>query len=51
MHSGDTVTLTADGQTFELDADWLDVTEEYRAASGEEVAVIEASFGTVLVYE
>jgi valyl-tRNA synthetase len=51
MHSGDTVTLEADGETFALDADWLEVTEEYRAASGEEVAVIEASFGTVLVYE
>jgi len=51
MHSGDTVTVEADGQSFDLDADWLTVTEEYRASSGEEVNVIEASFGTVLVYE
>jgi valyl-tRNA synthetase len=51
MHSGDTVTVETDGRSFELDADWLEVTEEYRASSGEEVNVIEASFGTVLVYE
>ncbi|MFC3478048.1 valine--tRNA ligase [Halobacterium litoreum] len=51
MHSGDTVTVETDGRSFELDADWLEVTEEYRAASGEEVEVLEVSFGTVLVYE
>ncbi|CQH44728.1 valine--tRNA ligase [Halobacterium hubeiense] len=51
MHSGDTVTVEADGETYELDADWLTVEEEYRAQSGEEVAVVETSFGTVLVYE
>ncbi|MCF2208365.1 MULTISPECIES: valine--tRNA ligase [Halobacterium] len=51
IHSGDTVTVEADGESFDLDADWLTVTEEYRASSGEEVTVIEASFGTVIIYE
>ena len=51
MHSGDTVTVDAAGETYELDAGWLTVDEEYHAQSGEEVAVIETSFGTVLVYE
>jgi len=49
-NSGDTVTLDVDGETYELDADWVDVEEEYRAAGGEEVAVVETEFGTVLVY-
>ena len=51
IHSGDTVTVESDGQAFDLDSEWLTVDEEYRAASGEEVAVVETSFGTVLVYE
>jgi len=51
IHSGDTVTVEADGESYDLDADWLTVEEEYRAESGEEVAVVETSFGTVLVYE
>jgi valyl-tRNA synthetase len=51
LHSGDVVTVEAAGETYELDADWLTVEEEYHAQSGEEVAVIETSFGTVLVYE
>jgi valyl-tRNA synthetase len=51
MHSGDTVTVDAAGESYDLDADWLSVDEEYRAESGEEVAVLEASFGTILVYE
>ncbi|MFB6071791.1 MAG: valine--tRNA ligase [Halobacterium sp.] len=50
LHSGDTVTVEAGGQSFELDGDWLEVEEDYRAESGEEVNVIEASFGTILVY-
>jgi valyl-tRNA synthetase len=51
MHSGDTVTVETDGQAFDLDADWLTVEEEYRAQSGEQVDVLETSFGTILVYE
>jgi valyl-tRNA synthetase len=51
MHSGDTVVVEGGGEEYELDADWLEVDEEYRAESGEEVDVIEASFGTILVYE
>ncbi|WP_232687042.1 valine--tRNA ligase [Halobacterium zhouii] len=51
MHSGDTVTVEADGQSFDLDADWLTIEEEYRAQSGEEVEVLETAFGTILVYE
>jgi valyl-tRNA synthetase len=51
MHSGDTVVVEGAGEEYELEADWLDVQEEYRAESGEEVDVIEASFGTILVYD
>ncbi len=49
-NSGDTITLEADGEEYELDADWVTVEEEYRAEGGEEVAVVETEFGTVLVY-
>ena len=51
IHSGDTVTVEATGDEYELDAEWLTVSEEYRAESGEEVAVLEATFGTILIYE
>jgi len=51
IHSGDTVTVEAAGESYDLDADWLSVDEEYRAESGEEVTVLETSFGTILIYE
>jgi len=41
---------TVDGETVPLDPGMVDVEEEYRAASGEEVAVLEIDDGTVLVY-
>ena len=50
MHSGDTFTVEQDGAEYELESDWVEIEEEYRAESGEEVAVIEADFGTILVY-
>ncbi|WP_435098939.1 valine--tRNA ligase [Halarchaeum sp. P4] len=49
-NSGDTVTVEADGEEYELDAEWVTVEEEYRAEGGAEVAVVETEFGTVLVY-
>ncbi|MFC7167064.1 valine--tRNA ligase [Halospeciosus flavus] len=44
------ITVEADGEEFTLDPEWVDVEEEFRAESGEEVAVLETEFGTVLVY-
>jgi len=49
-HSGDTFTVEHDGETFELESAWVAVEQEYRAESGEEVNVVEAEFGTILVY-
>jgi len=37
-------------EVVELDRDMVAVEEEFRAGSGEEVAVIDVSFGTVLVF-
>jgi len=44
------IPLKLDDETVELDPEMVDIEEEFRAESGEEVAVLEAEFGTVLVY-
>jgi hypothetical protein len=44
------IDLDIDGETVTVDGDAVDVIEEYRAESGEEVAVIEADGATVIVY-
>ncbi|MFB6170188.1 MAG: valine--tRNA ligase [Haloarculaceae archaeon] len=44
------VELEVDGETVTLDGDMVEVTQEHRAASGEEVAVVDTEYGTVLVY-
>ncbi|MFB6070708.1 MAG: valine--tRNA ligase [Halanaeroarchaeum sp.] len=50
LDSGGPVELEVDGEVVELDPDMVDVEEEFRAAGGETVAVLEVDFGTVLVF-
>ncbi|WP_254537099.1 valine--tRNA ligase [Halomarina litorea] len=47
----DELELDVDGETVSLDTDAFDVLEEQRAASGEEVVVLELDDATVLIYE
>jgi valyl-tRNA synthetase len=47
----DEIELDVDGETVTLDTDAFDVLEEQRAASGEEVVVLELDDATVLIYE
>jgi valyl-tRNA synthetase len=44
------VRVEVEGETVSLDPAAVEVTEEYRAASGEEVAVVETETATVLVF-
>mgnify|MGYP000085333944 CR=1 FL=1 len=44
------IPLEIDGETVELSPEMVDIEEDFRAESGEEVAVIETEFGTALVY-
>src|SRR6056297_2817341 len=44
------ITLTVDGEEVTVDGDAVDIEEEYRAESGEEVEVIETDSATVLVF-
>ena len=48
---GEEIALDVDGETVSLDTEAFDIVEEQRAASGEEVAVLELDDATVLVYE
>ena len=47
--SGESIELDVGGQVVELEAEMVEVEEEYRTEAGEEVAVLEASFGTIVV--
>jgi valyl-tRNA synthetase len=47
--SGDPIELDVGGQVVELDPEMVGVDTEYRTDAGEEVAVLEASFGTIIV--
>lgn len=44
------ITLDAAGEEVTLDGDWVEIEEEYRAESGEEVEVLETEHATVLVF-
>ncbi|GAA0248997.1 valine--tRNA ligase [Haladaptatus pallidirubidus] len=44
------LTLDAAGEEVTLDGDWVEIEEEYRAESGEEVEVLETEHATVLVF-
>ena len=44
------ITLDAGGEEVTLDGDWVEIEEEYRAESGEEVEVLETEHATVLVF-
>ncbi|WP_049971853.1 valine--tRNA ligase [Haladaptatus cibarius] len=44
------ITLAAAGEEVTLDGDWVEIEEEYRAESGEEVEVLETEHATVLVF-
>jgi len=49
QHAGE-ITLEVDGETVSLDPAMVAVEEEYRAVSGEEVAVLETEHATVVVF-
>ena len=49
LDSGSAVDVTADGEAFEVDPEMVAVRTEYRSSEGEEVAVLEADFGTIVV--
>jgi len=49
LDSGSAVEVTADGAEFEVDPEMVAVRTEYRSSEGEEVAVLEADFGTIVV--
>ncbi|WP_137286396.1 valine--tRNA ligase [Halorussus salinisoli] len=44
------ITLTVDGEEVTIEGDAVDIEEEYRAESGEEVEVLETERATVLVF-
>ncbi|MFB6266990.1 MAG: valine--tRNA ligase [Halodesulfurarchaeum sp.] len=49
--SGDTIEVPVDGQVVTVDADMVEVTEEYQTEAGEEAAVLDAAFGTIVIVE
>ena len=49
LDSGNAVEVTRDGKAFEVDPEMVTVRTEYRSSEGEEVAVLEADFGTIVV--
>ncbi|MBS3760868.1 MAG: valine--tRNA ligase [Halodesulfurarchaeum sp.] len=49
LDSGGSVEVPVDGSTVELDPEMVDVPTAFRTEAGEEVAVLEASFGTIVV--
>ncbi|MFB6093929.1 MAG: valine--tRNA ligase [Halanaeroarchaeum sp.] len=50
LDSGGPIELAVDGEVVEIDREMVDVEEEYRARGGEEVDVLDVSFGTVLIF-
>ncbi|MFB6114435.1 MAG: class I tRNA ligase family protein, partial [Halodesulfurarchaeum sp.] len=50
LDTRDSVELDVDGQVVTLDPEMLEVETEYRTESGESVAVIDADFGTIVVF-
>ena len=49
LDSGGSVEVSVDGDSVELEPEMVQVITEYRTEAGEEVAVLEASFGTIVV--
>jgi valyl-tRNA synthetase len=49
LDSGTAVEVTGEGTAFEVDPEMVTVRTEYRSSEGEEVAVLEADFGTIVV--
>ncbi|MFB6086152.1 MAG: valine--tRNA ligase [Halodesulfurarchaeum sp.] len=49
LDSGGPVEVSIDGSTVTVDPEMVSVNTEYRTEAGEEVAVLEASFGTIVV--
>ncbi|MGM0372160.1 MAG: class I tRNA ligase family protein, partial [Halobacteriota archaeon] len=49
LDSGGPVEVTVDGEPTEIDAEMVSVPTEFRTEAGEEVAVLEATFGTIVV--
>jgi len=47
----DEIALDVDGETVTVPGDAVEIVEEHRAESGEEVAVVESDLATVLIYE
>ena len=49
LDSGGPVEIDVDGSTVEVESEMVSVPTEYRTAAGEEVSVLEASWGTIVV--
>ena len=49
LDSGGPVEVDVDGEPTEIEAEMVSVATEFRTEAGEEVAVLEASFGTIVV--